>query len=577
MGTKTIDERLAAVLKFVCERENVDINTLKSTNGTINLFPKDLEDAKRIKETISYLKNYAKIREVSKLLVDQPSVRADIQEAKNHFEKLIEETKKEIEELPKAPRKRKDSTLLYGFSSSFEQIAIDEVQRAREERKNKLLELRANIALYRKEIKKLNELENIISDPKKVVEKLFSEESMKLKGEYGKLVNMCAVSIDKCDFDRLTSENERSIFDFDGDNYSINGSNARKFLSIIKSKKAIMAIADYANKNGQYKDKQTKYNEYKNAEKKYAHIQMIADSKEFSEINDRMNEITTLFGELVDAEDRAANNLPNRVTNFFRKIFNMEERVRFPKKLFIMKDDLADKMKSLLNYSNKNVKTKKAFNAYLAIRKNVGDGHLIMDEQHIDWAMQSIRRTGSYRVNFPTDSFSVEDLKLNAKMLETKSAERAKQIENGIEQDKNISDDAYNALPLRARKILETNTPEEILEYAKKYYPKEENVRAGSRNERKTEISPSAAALILESLIKKRDNISWEKLNEIYSDVLDKEQENLDLEEVMSKKVDFLRTGISQMVSNHPRKNILEKQAENNDIVIDQDDDREAI
>ena len=404
MGTKTIDERLSEVVKFVCQREGLDPVTLKGTEGISKLFPKDLDEVKQIKEAISYVKTYAKIKEVSKLLGSEESVRADIEEAKAHFEKLIEETQNEIATLPKAPKKMKNN-LNYSYGNDFESYAVKELEKAREARKNKLLELRSNISLYKKQIRKLDDLNRTLSNPKMVVKKLFPEETMKLNGEYGKLVNMCAMSMTRENFENLLSDDERNLFEFDGQNYSVDKGNARKFLSIIKSKKAVLAIADYATKKDSYNEKQNEYNNCIINQKRYSQIVKVADTTEFATVVDKMNEISRLYKELELAEEKALRGTVfHRIRNSIRRALDLREKeVRFSNKLHIMKDQLTDKMQDLLRYSKMSPETNMAFEAYMLARKNLEGGEKFRYGEHLDWVIDSIRFNGTERAVWPTN------------------------------------------------------------------------------------------------------------------------------------------------------------------------------
>lgn len=560
MGTKSIDERLSEVVKFVCERDGLDPKTLKRTDGIATLFPKNTEEVSKIKDAISYVKTYAKIKEVSKLLSNEESVKADIEEAKKHFEQLIAETQKEIEALPKAPRKRKNTSLNYSFGNSFEEYAIDEAERAREARKKKLLDLRENITLYKKQLRRLDDLSKTLANPRMVVKKLFSDETMRLNGEYGKLVNMCALSMTKEDFEHLLSDDERNLFEFDGQDYTVDKGNARKFLSTIKSKKAVLAIANYAEKKSKYDENRSAYNKYIEDKKKYAEVRKVAETEEFAEVTAKMNEVSKLFTELEEAEEREMRgSLLHRVRNSIRVFFGFKPReVMFSRKLHAMKNELTDKMQDLLDYTRRDAKTKKAYDAYVIARRNIGEGNTLTYGDHLEWAIDSVRFNGTERTDWPRDTVSVEELKQSAKLWEEKSAEGAKGLEESIIETACENDEAYDLLPKRAQKILETSTPEDILKYAKKYYGYG-NETDPSTSRLNTGISPSAAALILEGIIKRR-NISYERMMEIYEDVVDKEQEQLDLEKMMSQKVDYIRSEISQMINNHPTKNVEAKE-----------------
>ena len=571
---RSIDERMAQTLKFLCESEGLNPKTLKRVDGISPLFPKNSKEIEGLTDAISYVKTYAKIKAVSKLMVDEEGTKKDIVEAREHFEKLIEETKNEIAKLSKQPRKKKAS-LNYTFGDRFEEYAEKELEKAKAERLENLTRLKGNIAIYKEKIKKLNELDRTLANPRMIVKKLFADDMNTLNGEYGKLVNMCALSMTKEDFEHLLSDDEKNLFEFDGQDYSVNSQNARKFISVIKSKKAVLAIADYASKKNEYDSNRSEYTKCVNEQKKYAEIAKVAESKEFAKVTAMANEISEMFVELQDAEIKASKgSIFHRARNAVRRFFGIREKaVNFPRKLHYMKDELSDRMQDLLDYSNKSAETKRAYDAYMIVRKNVGKGNVLSSSDRLDWIIDSIRFTGTERTSWPTDTVSVEELKQNARDCEQKAAERAVDLEDAIMQNAAEKDGAFELLPKRAQKILETMTPEDVLKYATKYHGYNDKDKI---SEPSTGISPSAAALILEGIIRKR-NLPYERIMEVYSDVAEKEKDKINLEEFMSQKVDSIRNGIAQMVAEYPRKDAEEKPL---DLVPEKNDDmadREAM
>ena len=61
-----------------------------------------------------------------------------------------------------------------------------------------------------------------------------------------------------------------------------------------------------------------------------------------------------------------------------------------------------------------------------------------------------------------------------------------------------------------------------------------------------TEVTPSAAAIILESIMK-RKNLSLDDTFDVYGQILNKDEENKSLEEILSKKLDFIHQYIGNM------------------------------
>lgn len=547
----TIDQRLQGVLSYLCEKEGISPATLQSESG-IRVWPENIQEIKQIRNTISYLKDYAKIQAIAKSIASQESVANDIEEAKKQLEDAIESTKKEIEELPKAPKKVPKAKVLYEFADGAEQLAAEKVAKAREERKNKLLELRGRIRTYKSQIKKLDTLKSSLSKPKKVVELLFSEEEMQIRGEYGKLVNLCVASMNP-EFKGRKLVNKDGvtdgIFDYDEDSktYTINHKNARHFLSILKAKKEIIEIANYAKDDKEYSRLDKEYTECLEDRKKYSLALEMSNGEKFADITDRMNEIMEMYDELRDIEKKSyKNNIRVRIERRIRKLFGLNPEIKIPKKIVNGRLQLARTIENFLNYTNKNREITRAFNSYLIAREEMDDEHILNYDQ-LKMLQHKLEGYGFNSATIPTKTVSVEELRSNIKNAMKALDEKLYKVGTDRKNAQTKSEKMAENLSPKAKKLLEEEGLENIVEYARKYYGFDDDI---TKIRSYRTISASAAAVILESILK-RKNLSWDKMFEVYADSLgdSKTKEDTDLNHLMEVKMENIREKIKGMAS----------------------------
>ena len=87
---KSINERLSEVLLFLCKKDGYSPETLKRLDSGV-LLPEDLEEIKKLRETVSYLKDYAKLQILTKSLGNSELYEKDIEEARNNANSIIHE------------------------------------------------------------------------------------------------------------------------------------------------------------------------------------------------------------------------------------------------------------------------------------------------------------------------------------------------------------------------------------------------------------------------------------------------------------------------------------------------------
>ena len=96
MGSKrvTVDQRLANLLSYLCEKEGINQETLENKKGEISFGSIYVHDIKALKETIDYLKDYAKIQIIAQGLSNQKEeLESNINDAQADFQRIIDEIK----------------------------------------------------------------------------------------------------------------------------------------------------------------------------------------------------------------------------------------------------------------------------------------------------------------------------------------------------------------------------------------------------------------------------------------------------------------------------------------------------
>ena len=542
MGTKNIDKRLAESLNFICSREGFSPKDLTKINNE-NLFPKGLADMEKMKEAIEYLKNYAKLKAISKLLIDDESLKKDILDTKKELENRIIETKNEITNLPKAPAKRRNKSLLYTYGNEAEKIENERIEKARKERAEALLRLRGRIKSYKAKIKELDKLEKTLNNPKKVIERFFFDEQKGLNADYDKLINVCAKVINKNDSfifeDNANEDKSQSVFKMENGNYTLNYKNARKYLKTIKSKKEILKGADYAalaeeckKLDEQYKKEELNRTDFSQIEKKF-------DNKEFADINDRMNQIFDDARKLSYMEYKQENGMFSRMKRNLRSFFGFTpKRQNYSKKIIKKRREISRNINAFLEYIDEN-----GYNSQFELYNKAFSRFMGTPQLGLKGIASNIEYSGANSIILPNNEITTDMLKkatIEAMKLQTSDLQSLKKK---AEEAKHKAEEMYESLDDKVKEFIKENGTANILKYAKQYYSYKQS---DQENIKLNEVTPSAAAIILESIMK-RKNLSLEDTFDVYGQVIDKDEENKSLEEVINNKLDVIHQYIGNM------------------------------
>ncbi len=543
---KTIDKKLSGVYEFICSREGMNQETLKKEDKSF-IFPENIEEMVNIKETINYLKNYAKIQATAKLLSSQKSIKLDIENAIGEFGKLVEKKKEEIvqiNQLPK-PTKKKNSALMYNFVNEYKESESKRVFDEREARKAKINSLREDIKIYQEKIKKLKSMEKTLNNPKKIIQEFFPEKDIDINSEQTKLINLCAQTITD-GFSGSDLIGDDKVFSYDGKNYKVNYKNARSFISTIKAKKEILSAAEYIEAKNEYQDKLYNYKNELRKKQDYEYAYKMSNSSTFRNIAYKMNEITKLYNLLEKQEAKDRRNVLAIAKNSIRLFLGKEEKYKFSKKTVEQRSKLADRIQELTNIINQNEENVKSFNAYQMIRGSIAQTGF-MDFSTLKLLPTEIRNYGTQRVEFLNREVSIEELQIHAKSMEDYSARYAEKLNQEKKEAKQKMDEKSN-LSEKTKKILEKYGEKSIASYAKRYYGYGETEKKDSFS--KSNMSASAAIMILEGIMGKR-KISWDEIFESYANAIGRNKikdETIDIRKTVVGKIELLQNQIQNML-----------------------------
>ena len=155
----------------------------------------------------------------------------------------------------------------------------------------------------------------------------------------------------------------------------------------------------------------------------------------------------------------------------------------------------------------------------------------------------NIEYSGANSIILPNNEITTDMLKkatIEAMKLQTSDLQSLKKK---AEEAKHKAEEMYESLDDKVKEFIKENGTANILKYAKQYYSYKQS---DQENIKLNEVTPSAAAIILESIMK-RKNLSLEDTFDVYGQVIDKDEENKSLEEVINNKLDVIHQYIGNM------------------------------
>lgn len=535
----TVDKRVADILNYICEREGFDPNTLQKKDDSPSIFTRGKEDMEGLKETITYLKDFAKMQAIAEGIGSSETLEKNIELAKADFQKVIEEKEAQIKSMPRVTRK-KINTNNYGFQNEMQEQAQKQYEAALEERRNKIASLRQDIKLYKNKVKKLDTIKKSAGKPGKLMQLLFPEEYINLQGNYAKLVNLCVASMTD-GYKKKDLIGDDKVFKYDGEKYTVNYNNARKFISAIKSRKELLALHEYIEAKNKYQSIAFNCKDTIDAKDKYDEIREVVDTKEFKYVTDMMNQLIGEYNKLNAKEDKAKRgNFFTRLGIGIKVMFGFRGYRKIPEKILDARADVANQISQFSEQVKKDPILTKAFEAYNLICWH-GEDAISEGTKELEWAGPVIEQYGPDRATFPTKIVSVDTLKAQLARKQQRINEDMKKMKVQREEAKQKALSLYRGLTKKSKKLLTTHGEKNIEEYVKTYYTNSNDKKIGREY-----MSPSSAAVILENLLS-RKGIPWERVVDSYAEILGKqklEDDRRNIEDAINSKLTNLKESI---------------------------------
>ena len=540
MGSKraTVDQRLANLLNYLCEKEGINQETLENKQGEISFGSIYVHDIKALKKTIEYLKDYAKIQIIAQGLSNQKEeLELNINAAQADFQRIIDEISAKKKSLPRVTKKKIKDEML-GFQAGMEEEEQSRYEKALEERKAKVKSMEQDIKLYESKIKKLESIKKSIDKPNKLMQQLLPDDYMEIEENYARLVNLCVASMTD-GYSKKDLIGDDKVFKFDEKNYTVNYTNARKYLSAIKSRKELMELKKYIEAKKDFKELADEYKRTSDEKRKTEEALQVIDSKEFKYISDKMNNLIEEYNKVDNLEYRAyRGNIFTRLGNKVKKLLGLPVRRKIPKKVWEARAQLSEVIKDFTEEIKGDEQKTKAFEAYQIASKKAGRKYFV-SVQELEWNASTIKQYGTDKVSLPEKPISVYALKMYLAASNQKLQEDVRKIKEKRTQAKENALDLYTRLSDNGpKKLLKTQGEKNILDIIKTYYPDEKTNKRLFRSE----IDPSTAAIILESILG-RKNISWESIADSYAQILGKQkltEERASFDQIINDKVESL-------------------------------------
>lgn len=540
MGSKraTVDQRLANLLNYLCEKEGINQETLENKQGEISFGSIYVHDIKALKKTIEYLKDYAKIQIIAQGLSNQKEeLELNINAAQADFQRIIDEISAKKKSLPRVTKKKIKDEML-GFQAGMEEEEQSRYEKALEERKAKVKSMEQDIKLYESKIKKLESIKKSIDKPNKLMQQLLPDDYMEIEENYARLVNLCVASMTD-GYSKKDLIGDDKVFKFDEKNYTVNYTNARKYLSAIKSRKELMELKKYIEAKKDFKELADEYKRTSDEKRKTEEALQVIDSKEFKYISDKMNNLIEEYNKVDNLEYRAyRGNIFTRLGNKVKKLLGLPVRRKIPKKVWEARAQLSEVIKDFTEEIKGDEQKTKAFEAYQIASKKAGRKYFV-SVQELEWNASTIKQYGTDKVSLPEKPISVYALKMYLAASNQKLQEDVRKIKEKRTQAKENALDLYTKLSDNGpKKLLKTQGEKNILDIIKTYYPDEKTNKRLFRSE----IDPSTAAIILESILG-RKNISWESIADSYAQILGKQkltEERASFDQIINDKVESL-------------------------------------
>ena len=544
---KTINERLSEVLLFLCKKDGYSPETLKRQNGGL-LIPNDLEEIKKLRETVSYLKDYAKLQILSKSIGNSEFFEKDIEEARENLLKQIEEKEIDYTKIPKKKSLKVNDSQLYGYEAKIAEEKKNAIIEYNEQINAKRLQIKEDIKVLKDRIKRLDTLKRSVGNPKKVMTLLFDEEKQHSLEEYQRLVNVCAQSLTSgLSGKNLVGEDKLFMYDEATNSYSMNSKNVRRYISVAKKGRAIVSCKDYIDTKRKAEDiKKDAEREEKLLLSKQELLDKV-DTEEFQKIHGFINGIISEYRNIrVQESNKRKFSLISKI----KRVLGKEVHTEPTRKTAVAREKLEERIRSFLSDVKSDESLNNMYEKYVNTRRLInGQGALSMEGIEI---MARNLIGGITRFDLPLDEMSDKDFAMYLKRSTTVSQQRIDRLNDESKVEQERANSIHEGLSKTALNLLEKNDEETILDIHKRFYTEGDS---RSRAFARKTISDSAAIMILESLVSKK-KIPFGELCGQFGEVIGKESVNEEVTNVTStvkSKIEELKSKIVELTRLEPK------------------------
>jgi hypothetical protein len=332
------------------------------------------EEANKYKEGIIFLNDSAKLKEMVNLVVNNNSLRNEIDASARSIREYIDRKNARILALQRKLERPKSIKGL--FYSIREKLSREEFERMR-------AETEANIERYKRKIAKaterLEEIEAIredVQNPEVVLEECFAEAIEANNQEYAKLVSMSHDSIAKGVFHSSFLNSQIFVKDENGA-LTIDERKTADFVRLAQEPESIEKLGIFIDAK---KDLETNNSKQDRENSRIVRMDAFihnSKSRRMSRINDEVNAIIRKHNELMKIDNPESESIWSRIA---RRIMENPLR-RIPKKVLAKRAELASMINDFI-YSVETDETKKAmFNSYAEACQAESDDSIIGIEE----------------------------------------------------------------------------------------------------------------------------------------------------------------------------------------------------
>ena len=448
-------------------------------NRSPNEFYQTVIDAETIGSAINYLRDSSKIQTMAKAVAGDVSSKMYLTEEIVKLEKLVEEDKNALKQLPKKKSIKINGRSKNGFIGRFE--ALDKEFRIREiEAENAKIDaerskIKAKIASNQQKIRKLTAMSKKMQNKNGIINLCFSDEKEYLEGQYQKLVNSCVASLNVGKMGKaLMGEDGREaafVYHKETNSYEPNIKVLRSFLRKIRDEKSIMSAVDYfesKDKLAILENNRAIQEAIHSMAENYFNVQ---NMPELSTIIDDMNDIAKSYKELHEIEVKSSKGtFLERMRNLACDLVGHNRVSRKVSRSEIKKrKEISEKIYSLSQRIQHNSPLRKAFDAYINIRNK--SENLNLSLSNLEAFARNIEYRGTHHTNIiSTQIVSANELNNTVMKMNNYATETIEKIKEEERNEKERIATLESKLTKKTVKLIEEEGATRIFEYAEQFY-----------------------------------------------------------------------------------------------------------